>query len=91
MNNLTILLQASSVGAPEFIMILLAFGFFVLIFFVLRSVVLWYWKVNLIVANQLEQTELLKIQNNLIKEHIQLLKFVTKPPAQASTPEQINL
>ena len=46
-------------GLQEFFGILLTFGFFVLVFLALRTLLLWYWKVNIIIENQEKQIALL--------------------------------
>lgn len=43
------------IGTQEIIVIIV----FVLIFFAFRAVMLWYWKVDVIVANQQKQIDLL--------------------------------
>jgi Tfp pilus assembly protein PilN len=43
------------------------------IFLIIRSVMLWYWKINVIVKNQEEQTMLLMQQNELLKTQNDLI------------------
>jgi large-conductance mechanosensitive channel len=44
------------------------------VFLLIRSIVLWYWKVDVIVRNQQDQTSLLQTQNQLLKEQNTILK-----------------
>lgn len=55
--NMKILLQAPGDGFGSTMGILIAIGVSLLIFFVLRSVMLWYWKVDKIVENQQKQIQ----------------------------------
>lgn len=58
----TILLQANEVGGALFIVVLsILLG--LALFFILRSILLWYWKVNEIVRNQERQIILIEQQN----------------------------
>jgi hypothetical protein len=81
MNKICVLLQAGGgIGFSQLIIALLSIGFFVLIFFALRGLMLWYWKVDAIVSNQTAQTELLKMQNFLIEQQTEFLRgFKTQP------------
>ncbi len=59
-NYTFILLQAANSSVGDLISGLLLGSFvLIIIFLIIRSVVLWYWKVNVIVRNQEEQTQLL--------------------------------
>jgi hypothetical protein len=62
-----------NIGAPEIIIILI---FPLALFFILRQLMLWYWKINLIVENQAKQTNALERQNELMHEQIELLKAI---------------
>ncbi|MDR6943024.1 hypothetical protein [Mucilaginibacter pocheonensis] len=74
MQTLTFILLQST-GAPEIITILIVFGIAIVIFLVIRSLMLWYWKVDVVLNNQEAQTSLLQKQNNLIQEQNELLKL----------------
>ncbi len=77
MNLTTIILQAaagSSLGDNLLVTSIIAIAFFILVFFLVRSILLWYWKVDVIVKNQETQTDLLQRQNTLIQEQTNLLK-----------------
>ena len=46
-------------GFQEFFGVLLTFGFLALVFLALRTLLLWYWKINIIIENQEKQIALL--------------------------------
>jgi hypothetical protein len=74
MKSLTILQATAGVGMPEIIILFLGIAFFALIFLAVRSVMLWYWKINDIISNQQEQTAVMQRQNLLIEQQTQILK-----------------
>ncbi|HTH83417.1 MAG TPA: hypothetical protein VL490_10805 [Mucilaginibacter sp.] len=49
-------------------------AFFLGVFLLIRSIMLWYWKVDVIVNNQIEQNRLLSVQVNLQEKQNKLLK-----------------
>lgn len=51
-----------------FLMFLLLFGISVGIFLLIRSIILWYWKIDTIVSNQRQQIMLLQQQNEALKK-----------------------
>lgn len=53
---------------------LFVIGFAVLLFIVFRQIVLWYWKVDLIIKNQEIQIRSQQETNNLLSEQISILK-----------------
>lgn len=70
---------AQSGSSPTLLGGLFALLIIVLIFLALREVVMWYWKVNTIIANQ---EKLLKTQgetNDLLSEQLSVLKGYYKP------------
>lgn len=48
-----------NVGGGEIMLLLFTLGFFLLLFLALRALLLWYWKVNIIIENQEKQIHLL--------------------------------
>jgi uncharacterized protein YpmB len=52
---------------------LLAAAIFLGIFLIIRSIMLWYWKIDVIVKNQEEQTMLLMQQNELLRTQNDLI------------------
>ncbi|TWJ02374.1 hypothetical protein JN11_01346 [Mucilaginibacter frigoritolerans] len=70
-----VLLQAAS---SEIVGYLISAVFIILflfaVFLVTRVLVLWYWKVDVIVRNQEEQTALIKYQNQLTEYQTKVLK-----------------
>lgn len=62
-----------NIGAPEIIII---FILPLILFFILRQLMLWYWKINVIVENQAKQTAALERQNELMREQIAVLKTI---------------
>lgn len=46
-------------GLHELLVLFFTIGFFVLVFLACRSLLLWYWKINVIVENQEKQIVLL--------------------------------
>lgn len=75
-----ILLQAAGGFSPSggligsLFTILFVFAVCAAIFLITRSILLWYWKVDVIVKNQESQTALLQRQNDLISEQSTVLK-----------------
>lgn len=53
---------------------LMVIGVAILIFLVFRQIVLWYWKVDLIIKNQEIQIRSQQETNNLLSEQISILK-----------------
>lgn len=53
---------------------LILIGFGIALFLVLRQLVLWYWKVDVIIRNQEVTNKLLTNSNSLLKEQIALMK-----------------
>ena len=68
-----IVLQAN-VNDNSLVSGLIAIGICIAIFIVLREVVMWYWKINIIVANQERQIKAQQETNNLLSEQISLLR-----------------
>jgi hypothetical protein len=70
MNNLTLI--PAFFSRQDMIVVLVSMGFLLLIFLALRAILLWYWKVDIIVKNQEEQIRLLNelliqtIKNNKV-------------------------
>jgi hypothetical protein len=70
MNNLTLI--PAFFSGQDMIVVLVSMGFLLLIFLALRAILLWYWKVDIIVKNQEEQIRLLNelliqtIKNNKV-------------------------
>lgn len=56
------------------VMYLLGSAVFIIIFLALRQLFLWYWKVEVILKKQDEQTNLLRSIHNSIKENNRLTK-----------------
>ncbi|MES2653496.1 MAG: hypothetical protein V4663_17295 [Bacteroidota bacterium] len=54
------------------ILFLFGLGIFIIIFLVLRQLMLWYWKVEVVLKKQDEQTQLLKSIYNSIEENNRL-------------------
>jgi uncharacterized protein YpmB len=52
---------------------LLAVAIFLGIFLIIRGIMLWYWKIDVIVKNQEEQTMLLMQQNELLRTQNDLI------------------
>jgi len=52
---------------------LLVVAIFLGIFLIIRSIMLWYWKIDVIVKNQEEQTMLLMQQNELLNRQNNLI------------------
>jgi hypothetical protein len=70
-----VLLQADGVEIiGTLIKIILVTLVFLGIFLIIRTLVLWYWKVDVIVRNQEEQIALAKYQNQLIEYQTEILK-----------------
>jgi len=53
---------------------LIALAILLIIFLALREVVMWYWKVNTIVDNQIKLIRTQQETNNLLSEQISLMK-----------------
>jgi hypothetical protein len=53
------------IGVPELLLILI---FPLILFFVLRQLMLWYWKINVLIENQQKQTFLLEQQIQLLAD-----------------------
>lgn len=64
----------SGSGLGGIIGLIVGLGICLAIFLVLRQFVLWYWKVETIIANQQEQTKALQAIYNSIEEQNRLLK-----------------
>lgn len=77
---LGLMAQSSSYGGESsgIVELLIALGIFVLIFLALRQVVLWYWKIETLIANQHEQTRALQAIYNLLDEDIKLRRKQTQ-------------
>jgi len=76
--NSFILLQSAArfeVGGALTILII-GVAIFVGIFSLGRAILLWYWKVDVIVKNQEYQTSLLEYQNQLIAQQVDLFKKI---------------
>ena len=76
--NSFILLQSAARFAAGGALTILIIGLavFIGIFFLGRAILLWYWKVDVIVKNQEYQTSLLEYQNQLIAQQVDLLKKI---------------
>jgi uncharacterized membrane protein YjgN (DUF898 family) len=78
MNPLSfIILQAADNGTSATVSIilrvLLVFGICAVIFILIRTILLWYWKVDVIVNNQAQQTMLIQQQTQLLERQNQIL------------------
>jgi hypothetical protein len=63
-----------------------------LLFLALREVVMWYWKINIIIENQAQQIKTQQETNNLLSEQITLMKCYYKLDQESiSTKEPIDL
>lgn len=70
--------ESESLGLGGLIGLLIGLGICLLIFLALRQVVLWYWKIETLIANQHEQTKALQSIYNLLDEDIRLRKEQSK-------------
>jgi len=61
-------------GIPDLLTIIIVFAVFFLIFLAIRSILLWYWKIDKIVVSLESQSVILKKQNQLIEQQTQLIK-----------------
>jgi hypothetical protein len=59
------------IGTPELILILVVP---LILFFIFRQIMLWYWKITVLIENQQRQTALLERQNELTYQQNQLLQ-----------------
>ena len=66
--------DSNSSMLPTLFTALFVFGFCLVIFLIIRSLVLWYWKVYVIIENQEKQIAEQHQTNNLLKIQIDLLK-----------------
>ncbi|CAM4305168.1 hypothetical protein SAMN06265348_110276 [Pedobacter westerhofensis] len=66
---------------------LMGFGIVILVFLVLREVVMWYWKVNTIIDNQVKLIRTQQETNNLLTEQITLMKGYYQPDS-INSPER---
>lgn len=64
----------SNINDTSLISGLIGIGICIAIFIVLREVVMWYWKINIIVTNQERQLKAQQETNNLLSEQISLLR-----------------
>jgi len=61
------------------ITVIIVIAFCVLLFVVLRQVMLWYWKIDIIVKNQEMTNQLLANNNALLNEQLSFMKSSLKP------------
>lgn len=61
------------------ITVIILIAFCVLLFVVLRQVMLWYWKIDIIVKNQEMTNQLLANNNALLNEQLSFMKSSPKP------------
>jgi uncharacterized protein YpmB len=61
-------------GAPEFLTLIIGIGLFLLVFLLIRSIMLWYWKIDKQLYNQEVQISLLEKQNELLEQQTLLLQ-----------------
>ena len=71
--------QGESAGNLEVIGAIVVLALAFLLFFLLRSVMLWYWRVDVIIKNQEKANELLSKNNALLNEQILVLRGDCKP------------
>lgn len=64
--------EAGNAASGSIVAFLIAIGVCIIIFFALRQLFLWYWKVDLIIKKQDEQTQLLKGIYNSMEENNKL-------------------
>lgn len=48
--------------------LLIIIGIFIILFFIFRGIILWYWRINDLIKNQENQNDLLINQNDLLKK-----------------------
>ena len=58
----------------EFLGVLFAVSICTIIFIALREVVMWYFKINIIIENQAKQIKIQQETNNLLSEQLTLMK-----------------
>jgi hypothetical protein len=61
-------------GAPELLTLIIGIGLFLLVFLLIRSIMLWYWKIDKQLYNQEVQISLLEKQNELLEQQTLLLQ-----------------
>jgi hypothetical protein len=72
------------------IALLIALGILILVFLLVRSIFLWYWKIDTIVENQEKQIELLEDLNKKLGQEAQKEEsehFVMDKPKNPSEPD----
>jgi len=80
----------NNIGAgPAIVTLLTLLGIAIIIFIILRALVLWYWKVDVIVKNQSEQIELMQEQNALLQKFIQAKHQVNKQGKHSRLPHSL--
>jgi len=68
----------TSSGSGGFVGAILFLGLAILILLALRSIMLWYWKVDTMLKNQETTNKLLKNNNDLLNEYIVYMKDQNK-------------
>lgn len=68
--------QSDSVNYGGIVGALIGIGIAILIFLALRQIVLWYWKVEIIIQNQQEQTKGIQSIYNLLDENARYSKSI---------------
>ncbi|QNN41408.1 hypothetical protein [Pedobacter roseus] len=66
--------QSESVNYGSLFGALIGIGIAILVFLALRQLVLWYWKVEIIIQNQQEQTKGIQAIYNLLDENARYSK-----------------
>lgn len=61
-------------------LLILILGGSIIVFFVMRSVMLWYWKIDEILSNQSLQNRLINDQNQLLREALKIRPTADKMP-----------
>ncbi len=75
---LTLILADYFPNGSILLLTLLIIGIFLGDFLIIRAIVLWYWKIDVIVSNQEAQTELVQRQNELISQQTEILNELRK-------------
>jgi hypothetical protein len=72
MNKICYLSEGAGIGAMLFTFIIFL-AVLIGIFLLIRTLVLWYWKVDVIVKNQEQQINLLMMQNELLMQQTKVI------------------
>jgi hypothetical protein len=73
-----------------FIIVFIVFAVYICGFVLIRSIVLWYWKVDVGINNQEQQTALLIKQNHLLEHQIKLLSELNDQMGNLETNPEIT-